>query len=764
MKKTINLLFALLITGVAGAQTHRCGTMESHELMLQTDPNYAANREAIRLQTVAYENSPAANNGSRAVYTIPVVFHVVYANATENISDAQLQSQITVLNEDFRKLNANFNQTPSVFQGVAADMEIEFCLATLDPNNAPTNGITRTQTTVASFNTNNNVKRTANGGINPWNTAKYLNIWVCDLGSSLLGYAQFPGGNPNLDGVVCTYTSVGRPPANPFNNAYNLGRTATHEVGHWLNLFHIWGDDNSACTGSDQVADTPNQGGSNGGCPNFPRISCNNGPNGDMFMNYMDYMVDDCATMFTNGQKVRSAALFGPGGSRVSLLSSFVCANNPVPPVDFCADTLRFPFPGTPVIYGNTTDGYVAGTNTYGDLVKVDKFATSGNFTRLSGALFGFSIAATNGVNNHQVTFKVYDDNGAGGLPNTVLGSTTLPFSTIVSNVTSNLYTTITFPTPINLSGSFYLGYEVAPASGVDIAVFTNTDGEATPNTAFEQFEDGTWHAYTENPASWGIAVNHMIHPILEVPPPVASFGVGTTTACIGTSINYTSTSTGAATYAWSFPGGTPSSSTAQNPTIVYNSTGTFGATLNITGACDNESATQTTNNLVSIVNAPASPVITFNGNQLSVSGAVGSIQWYLNGTPINGATGTTFTPSQIGNYSVTAISNGCSSYSDDYLLNALQIEAIEASSYLTVSPNPVNDVLRVSTAFTTVQSRVDFEIYDLSGKRVYAEVFTSVQPSAQFYIPMLDLGAGMYQLVLVSEKGRSVARIAVAH
>jgi len=146
------------------------------------------------------------------------------------------------------------------------------------------------------------------------------------------------------------------------------------------------------------------------------------------------------------------------------------------------------------------------------------------------------------------------------------------------------------------------------------------------------------------------------------------------------------------------------------------------------------------------------------------VSGAVGSIQWFFNGTPINGATGTAFTPSQIGNYSVTAVSNGCSSYSDDYLLTALQIEAIEAFTHLTVSPNPVNDVLRVSTAFTIVQSRLDCEIYDLSGKRVYAEVFTSVQPGAQLFIPMLNFGAGMYQLVLVSEKGRSVARIAVAH
>ena len=225
MKHLFTLLALVAFTAAGWAQNtaHRCGTMEVHEHLMNTNPEYAQRRNVVAQHTRNYEEYGVQNDAQRIVYTIPVVFHVVYQNATENISDAQLLSQIDVLNEDFRRLNANFSQTPAAFQGVAADFEIEFCLASVDPNGAPTTGITRTQTTVNSFNTNDNVKFNSSGGKNAWPADEYLNIWVADLGNSLLGYAQFPGGPANTDGVVCTYTSVGRPPANPFNNGFNLG-------------------------------------------------------------------------------------------------------------------------------------------------------------------------------------------------------------------------------------------------------------------------------------------------------------------------------------------------------------------------------------------------------------------------------------------------------------------------------------------------------------------------------------------------------------
>lgn len=321
MKKIILTFLAASAMLPASMQAQRvCGTDEHHHHLMQTDPEYVKQREQIEQHTQQYVQNPTQ---TRAVVTIPVVVHVVYNTATQNISDAQIQSQMTVLNNDFRKLNADWTLTPSAFQGLVADCEVNFCLAQQDPNGNPTTGIVRKSTTVTSFSSNNAVKYDAQGGSNAWDRSRYLNIWVCNLGGGLLGYAQFPGGGAATDGVVCTHTGFGTTgtAAAPFNK----GRTATHEVGHWLNLYHIWGDDGTGCTGSDQVGDTPNAGGPNYGCPGFPKVSCSNGPNGDMFMNYMDYTDDACMYMFTAGQKTRLSALFAVGGARASLTTSNGC-------------------------------------------------------------------------------------------------------------------------------------------------------------------------------------------------------------------------------------------------------------------------------------------------------------------------------------------------------------------------------------------------------------------------------------------------------
>ena len=154
-----------------------------------------------------------------------------------------------------------------------------------------------------SFGTDDGVKDPARGGVAAWPADRYLNIWVAQLSGGLLGYAQFPGGPAETDGVVITYTAFGT--TGTATAPFHLGRTATHEIGHYFNLFHIWGDDGTGCGGTDEVDDTPNQAGPNTGKPAWPHVTCRNGPHGDLFMDYMDYVDDDMMVMFTPGQVAR---------------------------------------------------------------------------------------------------------------------------------------------------------------------------------------------------------------------------------------------------------------------------------------------------------------------------------------------------------------------------------------------------------------------------------------------------------------------------
>jgi len=301
------------------APDHReCASHEKHVQMMGLNPEYAKRQSDLEQHTAAFVEAreEARQNGAQlqpVVVTIPVVFHVIYANETQNIPDSEILEQLQVLNDDFRRTNAD--QDNIWPQG--ADTEIEFCLATRDPNGAPSDGILRVPTTVSSFGSNDAMKFTAQGGSDAWPASDYLNFWVCNLGGGLLGYAQFPGGPAATDGVVCGYPFVGID--GPGAGAYNLGRTGTHEVGHWLNLRHIWGD--GPCGTDDFVADTPESDGPNYGCA-LGHISCSTD---DMVQNYMDYSDDGCMNIFTQGQGDRMQATFAPGGSRASLLASNGC-------------------------------------------------------------------------------------------------------------------------------------------------------------------------------------------------------------------------------------------------------------------------------------------------------------------------------------------------------------------------------------------------------------------------------------------------------
>jgi len=299
---------------------HRqCGAQQVNERLSELDPKLRDRQLRIEDDCRHSIEKGEAQRVWRKLLTIQCVVHVVAKTDEENISDAQINSQIEVLNQDYRRKNADRSKVPDPWSSLAADPNIQFALAKKDPKGKATTGITRVQTTRDSFGTGDSVKTKAGGGTPPWPTDRYLNFWICNLGDGLLGYAQFPGGPAKTDGVVILFTAFGTKGA--ASEPFNLGRTATHEVGHWLNLRHIWGDTND-CSGSDQVSDTPRAQMPNYGKPDWPHISCNNGPSGDMFMNYMDYVDDAAMFMFTQGQAARmNATLAGPRKKLAALKS-----------------------------------------------------------------------------------------------------------------------------------------------------------------------------------------------------------------------------------------------------------------------------------------------------------------------------------------------------------------------------------------------------------------------------------------------------------
>ncbi len=329
MKKIVSFFYCFLLMYSINAQ-RVCGSLSYLNKM--GVPQYNQ-QELIN----ASQNLFARDTFSNELITIPVVFHILYNNSSQNISNAQLQSQLKVLNEDYRRWNSDSSNTPHAFKPMAADCNIMFCLAQINPSGMPTTGIIRKYTNRASFAVDDAVKYSAAGGDDAWDSKKYLNIWVCNLSGGVLGYSTTPGMQADKDGVVIQYDAFGT--VGNVRAQFNKGRTATHEVGHWLGLLHIWGD--QKC-GTDYVADTPSQSDYNSNCPSFPHVSdCSPNSNGDMFMNFMDYTNDACMNMFTYGQKNRMRSLFATNGIRNTFLKSYVCDSSLAMGASIPSDTLK---------------------------------------------------------------------------------------------------------------------------------------------------------------------------------------------------------------------------------------------------------------------------------------------------------------------------------------------------------------------------------------------------------------------------------------
>lgn len=434
----LGLVFSIFTKISFSQNLIRCYTDENHQQLLQQFPELETNQQFEQwMQQQLIQNQASAIIGG--VYYIPVVVHVIHngeaVGTGTNVSFAAIQSQIDVLNEDFRKIfgSNGWNTHPD-----GADTQIEFCLAQRRPDgsafpagepgvnriNRNTVGFTAPpysqaymNATIKAYTFNNNVPTATRG----WDPAKYMNIWLANLSGGLLGYAQFPQsplggmgcGNQaaGTDGVVFLYNSIGKSSVTGFTGAYNEGRTATHEIGHWLGLRHIWGD--GGCTVDDFCNDTPEAGAANYGCP-VGTNSCTGAPDAgvDMIENYMDYTDDLCMNIFTNDQKMRMRTVLENSPLRASLINSDACT----PPLTVDASVVYIINPKGDNCIGSITPSVTLKNRGSGALTsatisyKIDNgtptsFAWTGNLA--SGATANVSLPAfTTTAGQHM--FKAY--------------------------------------------------------------------------------------------------------------------------------------------------------------------------------------------------------------------------------------------------------------------------------------------------------------------------------------------------------------------
>jgi hypothetical protein len=724
MRKILLSIFSMtLLLSLSATAQRICGSADHYQEMLQNNPSFAQQRQLIETQTTNYENN--SSNHKRAVVTIPVVFHVVYNTTIQNVSDAQIQSQLTVLNADFRKLNADASLVPSAFAGLAADCEIQFCLAQQDPTGLATTGIIRKSTTSTSFSTNDAVKYAAQGGSTIWDRNKYLNIWVCNLSGGVLGYAQFPGGPAATDGVVITYTALGT--MGTAASPYNKGRTATHEVGHWVNLFHIWGDDGTACTGSDLVGDTPNQADENYGCPTFPQVSCSNGTNGDMFMNYMDYTDDACMYMFTTGQKTRVSALFAAGGSRVSLATSTGCN---APSVATCGNASGLSSSSITSTGATISWTAVSGATSYN---VQHKLSTATTWTTLTASTTSSILTGLTAGSTYNFQIQAVCASGTG----TYVAST---FTTTTATSSCGNPTGLT-ATSISTTGAT-LGW-------------TAVSGATSYNVQYKLSTATTWTTTTSTTTSKaltgltaGSTYNFQIQAVCASGTSSYVASTFTTTASTGTCTNnYESNNTRA---------------TASTIAINTNITSMLG--------------TSTDKDYFKIVTTTAAPKLKVTLSTLPFDY---DLKLYnTSGTLLAtaAASGTTTetikynTATKAATYYIYVYGyNGAFSATNCYTLNASTsatnfvktAQFSENKPEINVYPNPVSDKMNVQF-FEEGNKQIIANVYNSLGQKVVTQSNTTIDGENNISIDVNNLSNGIYILELIGTEERKVQRFTI--
>lgn len=732
-KNLLSLFFAVVLafTAFAGNSGQRtCATMDNLQQLKAEDPGLEARMQQIEAQTAAYIQAQKYNqNTTNAIITIPVVFHVVYNTSAQNISDAKIQAQIDQLNLDFARLNADRTNTPTAWQSIAANTNIQFCLAQRDPSGNLTNGIERRQTTVTSFSSNNNIKFTANGGLNAWPATQYLNVWTGNLSGGLLGYAQFPGGPAATDGIVLLFSSVGSVASPGTASPYNLGRTATHEVGHWLNLYHIWGDDGTGCSGSDQVGDTPNQAGSNSGCPTFPRTdACTSTSPGVMFMNYMDYTNDGCMNMFTTGQSTRMNALFASGGSRASLLSSQGC----VPPSTSGCGT-----PGSLTATSVTSSGATLGWTAVSGATSYSVTYTAAGGTSVSASTTSTSLVLTGLSASTSYSWSV-----AANCSGTTGNAASSSFSTLSAGTTCG--------TPGGLTASSIT------ASGATIS-WTAVSGATSYVAQYKTTAATTWTSVNTTSTSTtitGLAASTTYQYRVQA---VCS-GVSGTVSAASTFTTLASTTTCSDVYESNNSSSTSRLIPTNTDLVALISSSTDSDWFRFT------TTTPNTNIRIALTNLPADYDIRFYNSsltQLAISqngsttsetitrNTTAAGTYYIRVYGYNGAFNTTRCYSLRVNVSSTTFRTA-----DEVVETAIKPELNDMVIY----PNPAHE--SINAEFNAEMPEViSVRLFDMMGKTVLTNRQEVSEGVNKFSFDLSAMNKGIYFLELISTNGRTVKK-----